>query len=396
MKVLYKKTFTLLLLAAFCIKQAKAFDSTFHKPVNATILLPLYLDSAFKNGSYQYGNAIPKHMLPALEFYNGVQLAADSLKQEGIIATLEIVDSRKANAIQQVYREYNPVKPQLVIGVMQNAAELKQASDLAFAKKIPFISATYPNDGGVSSNPSLVILNSTLRTHCMALYKYLQRNFRSGNIVLCTRKGSADERIKNYLLEAQKTMEGEKIKWKVASLPDSFNAKQLAMYLDSNKTNTVIGASLDKDFSLHVIEHLSGLKDNYNSAIFGMPTWDEFPLQKKEYKGVDVYYSTPFISFSGNAAAYTSITKKFTAHANSKPSDMVFKGFEITYRYIKTLYENPQTFWENMNNPKYKLFADFNIEVVAAKANENSLIKYWENNKIYFVKKTDGAIKGVY
>ncbi len=335
-------------------------------------------------------------MLPALEFYNGVQMAADSLKQEGIVATIEIIDSKKANAIQQVYREYNPVKPQMVIGVMQNAAELKQASELALAKKIPFISATYPNDGGISSNPSLVILNSTLKTHCMALYNYLQKNYRSGNIVLCVRKGSADDRIKNYLIEAQKLTEGEKLKWKIASLPDSFTVTQLAVYLDSNKTNTVIGASLDKNFSLHVIEHLSELKSDYNSSIFGMPTWDELPLQKKEYQGIDVYYSTPFVSFSGNAAAYSAITKKFKTVANSKPSDMVFKGFEITYRYIKTLYENPESFWENVNNPKYKLFADFNIEMVAAKAHESSLIKYWENNKIYFVKKTDGAIKGVY
>src|SRR6187431_453526 len=101
MKVLNRNTLILLLLALTCIKQANAYDSTQHKTINATILLPLFLDSAFKNGSYQYGNTIPRYLLPALEFYNGVQLAADSLRQEGIFTHIDIVDSRKASAYQE-------------------------------------------------------------------------------------------------------------------------------------------------------------------------------------------------------------------------------------------------------------------------------------------------------
>jgi len=74
---------------------------------------------------------------------------------------------------------------------------------------------------------------------------------------------------------------------------------------------------------------------------------------------------------------------------------MVFKGFEITYRYVKTLYEHPIDFLQYMNDAQYKLFADFNFQPISSR-NEASLMDYWENKKIYFVKKTDGAIKGVY
>ncbi len=397
MKVLYKKTILLLLLAVICIKQANAYDSTQQRPVNATILLPLFLDSAFKYGSYQYGNSIPKYMLPALEFYNGVQLAADSLKQEGIYTHIDIVDSRKAAAYQEVFSNHNSYKPQIVIGVVQSAGELKNAAQLAFDKTVPFISATYPNDGGVTDNPCLLIVNSTLKTHCFALYKYLQRNYRGTNLVLFTRNSAADDRIKNYLKDADKTFTGDKLKWKLASLSDSFNAADLSVYMDSSKANTVIGASLDKNFSLNLLRELSTAHETYNSTVFGMPTWDDLPLDKPEYQGLDIFYSTPFISFSGNAAVYKSLTKKFNKIANSKPSDMVFKGFEITYRYIKTLYEHPVDFWQYLNNPKYKIFADYKFEPVTPKeTNADSLINYWENSKIYFIKKTDGAIKGVY
>ena len=75
---------------------------------------------------------------------------------------------------------------------------------------------------------------------------------------------------------------------------------------------------------------------------------------------------------------------------------MVFKGFEITYRYIKTLYEHPEDFLQYVNDPRYKMFADFNFEPVPAPETGQLGVDYWENKKIYFVKKTDGAIKGVY
>lgn len=392
---LFTRSILLLVLVTTCVRKAAAYDTTAQKHVKATILLPLYLDSAFKDGSYKYENTIPKFILSALEFYNGVQLAADSLEQEGIHMRIEVVDSRKQAATEHVFNTYNTNKPDIVIGVVQSGSELKHLSGLALNNNIPFISATYPNDGGVTNNQNLLIVNSTLKTHCFALYQYLQKNNLGNNIVLVTRKGGVDDRIKNYLKEAEKATGGYKFKWSMASLPDSFSKVQLAVYLDSNKKNTIIGASFDKDFSLRIVETLSSIKESYNSAVFGMPTWDELPLQDPQYKGIDVYFSTPFVSYSGNADVFTSLSKKFKKIANSKPSDMVFKGFEITYRYLKTYYYHPADFMQYINDSSRRIFADFKFEPIQSK-DTSATINYWENKKIYFVKKTDGAIKGVY
>lgn len=394
MKLFSRKFIMIVLLAVLCLQQVRAADSTQLKTVNTSILLPLYLDSLFKNASYQFGNGLPKFILPALEFYNGVQLAADSLKQEGISARIEIIDSRKTTAVQNLFTSAVN-KPSLIIGVMQSGTELKSVSGAAQVVNVPFISATYPNDGGVSSNPDLLIVNSTLKTHCIAIYRYLQKNYHNSNLVFITRKGPADERIKNDFKEIEKTIDGDKLKFKMTSFTDSFNTFDISVYLDSTKINTIVGGSLDKDFGLKIISNLSSIRTTYASNVFGMPTWDELPLDKPEYKGVDVYYSTPFLSYSGNPAAFASLTKKFKKIANSRPSDMVFKGFEITYRYVKTLYEHPQDFMDHINDSQYKMFTDFKFEPVLSKENEDQT-DYWENRKIYFIKKTDGQIKGVY
>src|SRR5689334_10517600 len=47
------------------------------------IFTPLYLDSTFDDlNNYRYGTQFPKFINPGLEFYEGAQLALDSLSKE--------------------------------------------------------------------------------------------------------------------------------------------------------------------------------------------------------------------------------------------------------------------------------------------------------------------------
>lgn len=387
----------LMVLCAFSWLHTSAFaDSSVPKKVNATILIPLYLDSAFKNGGYRYGNNVPKFILPALEFYHGVQLAADSLMKEGIEARIEVVDSRREGLAQKVFSEYSFYKPDLIISVVQNATELRYLSDLALQRKIPFVSATYPNDAGISQNPSLIIVNSTLKTHCNSLHQYLNKTYGQEKIIVFSRKSSPGDRIKGLLEDAVNADKPAlKKNWKMVELDDSFAEEDLIAHLDSTKTNILVGASLDNAFGLKLIKTLSSIRETYPSSIYGMPTWDDFVLTRAEYKGVDVFYTTPYISYSANARIYQSLVQKFKKIANSRPSDMVFKGFETTYRFVKTMAMQKDSFMVNLNNQEARVFADFYFSPINHKK-ENTAPDYWENTKVYFIKKTDGAVKSVF
>ncbi|HRO71687.1 MAG TPA: hypothetical protein PK951_14955, partial [Chitinophagaceae bacterium] len=59
------------------------------------VFAPLYLDSAFDvNNEYRYAkNNFPKFINSGLEFYEGVQLALDSLNQEGVELEVFVYDT---------------------------------------------------------------------------------------------------------------------------------------------------------------------------------------------------------------------------------------------------------------------------------------------------------------
>src|ERR1700741_2404137 len=59
------------------------------------VFIPLYLDSAFDSKeNYRYAKQMPKYMQTGLEFWEGVQLAIDSLNSEGVKLEVHIYDTR--------------------------------------------------------------------------------------------------------------------------------------------------------------------------------------------------------------------------------------------------------------------------------------------------------------
>src|SRR3712207_2634194 len=69
------------------------------------LFTPLYLDSVFDaSGGYRHDNSFPGYLVPGLEFYQGAQLAIDSLQKRGAPLEVFIYDSRsrRSSLVQQL------------------------------------------------------------------------------------------------------------------------------------------------------------------------------------------------------------------------------------------------------------------------------------------------------
>src|SRR5271170_638786 len=95
MKKLSQYFFSLILISiSFC---AKAQNDSTAKVYHIAIFAPLYLDSAFdETGSYRYDKNFPKFLNPGLEFYEGAELAIDSLQKEGATLDITLYDTKSS------------------------------------------------------------------------------------------------------------------------------------------------------------------------------------------------------------------------------------------------------------------------------------------------------------
>src|SRR5258705_9119359 len=175
MKNFFLSVFSLTIMSS-C---AKAQDSSSVHKHRIAIFTPLYLDSAFDwNNEYRYANnALPKFINPGLEFYEGTQLALDSLNKEAVPLEVFVYDTRSAK--ESLTRQLNKAEADSVelIITFCSASEIKTFADAGLKRNIPVINANLPNDGGVTGNPFLVLLNSTLKTQCEGIYRHIQKYY---------------------------------------------------------------------------------------------------------------------------------------------------------------------------------------------------------------------------
>lgn len=375
-----------LLLASFANAQTPPV-----KPVKIAVFAPVYLDSAFQDNIYQLGkNPIPRYMLPGIEFYNGIMLAVDSLNKEKAAVEVLFYDSKSADTtLEQRISDTAMQDVSLIISFFNTREEIKPLADFALEKKILLLSATYPNDGGITDNPFFALLNPTLNAHIEGIYKYMRRYYPLENITLFRKKGNVEDMIGFTLDNLNKKSAGTKLKLKTVELPDTFTAADVLGYLDSNRQNIFICGTLNETFGSNLSKAVSSNK-NYRSLAIGMPTWDGI---RDISKDLEIVYSTPY-NFDRNTKTAIQLSNKYRDKYAGRASDMVFKGFESMYHFTKLLLKYGSGFVSHLSDKEFKLFNEYDIQPVKSEK-DSTHTDYLENKKLYFIRKKDGMVRTV-
>jgi hypothetical protein len=359
------------------------------------IFAPLYLDSAFDHvDEYRYAkNVFPKFINPGLEFYEGAQLALDSIAREGIEMEVYLYDTRSTKeSLEEQLNRPELYDVDLIIAHCGNN-EVRTFADAGLKRNIPVINATMPNDGGTVNNPFFVVLNPTLKTQIEGIYRYAQKYYSINPIVVFRKKGPGEDQIKTYFDDFSKATMSVPLKIKYVDLPDSFNVRQLKMHLDTIRRTLCIAGSLDGNFGKRLAAQLASLNKEYPSVVMGMPTWDGIKeFTRPEFKGIEIIYSTPFYNAKTDKLS-VGINNHFNNILYARPSDMVFRGYEVTWKFAKLLLQYGKDLSSNLGNKQNKVFTDFDIQPVLNKSNMS--LDYFENKKLYFIKWQDGIIRMV-
>ncbi|WP_143305041.1 ABC transporter substrate-binding protein [Chitinophaga vietnamensis] len=355
---------------------------------NVALFTPLYLDSVFATSNDIPGRTMPRYVLPGLEFYEGAQLALDSLQQQGYHLNVTVYDSKGKQSVGSLLRSKALDNTDLIIGAVTNP-DLKELSDFAKRKEINFVSATFPNDGGINDNPFLFISNSTLKTHCEAIHNYVQDAFATKNIVLLRRNSAFEGRMAADIKAAyEKSANPKKSRIREVVWSDATTPEELSKYLLTDRPNVVIITALDEAGAKNILRKLSTNAATYPLQIFGMPTWDVIKLKDPEFKGLQIYYSSPY--FNDKSDLFSKyVNDYFRRTYKARPSDMAYKGFDLTYYFIRQL--NAKGLYFNGTVAEApKVITNYNFQPVYLKEPETTP-SYFENKNIFIIQKGDTA-----
>ena len=366
-------------------------DST-AKTTRIAFFAPLYLDSAFDaSGNYRFGKTVPRYINAGLDFYEGAALAIDSLDKEGLELDVQVFDTRNKTSIYKLADggAFNDVD--LIIGAVSGSEYLDLAT-IAREKQIPFVSATYPNDGGISGNPFVIIVNSKLNTHLQAIYNYVLRNLGTNNIVMFRRQNAADDRVTEVFKSLNASSSGQVLNIKTNTLSTVFTPEKIAASLDKSRENVIICGSLDESFSKKLITAVASLAKTYKITLIGMPTWEGYrELEATELRTLPVIYSSTFFNPGQEHAWSTDFSQQYAMRTYSSPSEMAFRGYEVMYLFAHLVTQYNDELLQHLSDKNYRVLTDFNFKPIHWSKNSTTP-DYYENKHIYILQQLSDTL----
>ena len=362
------------------------------KTFRVGIFAPLYLDSVFSNSQLRSEKTLPKFIMPAVDFVQGAEIALDSMSLFNDHVEAYIYDTKSFyQPIPWLVKNKMLDSLDLIIGSVRES-DFKQLSDYSEKTNIPFISATYPNDGGVSGNPNLVIMNSTLKAHCEGIYSYVLQNHGTDRILLLNKPGVQEDKILSYFKSLNEQEGRPLLNIQTVHIDSTITPWFLKARLDSTKRTVIIAGSLDEAFAKTVTDACYSIYKSYPIILIGMPNWDGFRIftAKNAYKDFPVRFTSPY--FNTKTTWYSNIlSNEYMRRYKAKPSDMAFKGFETAWMFTKLLMKYPDNMIDHLNDRSFMIFNEYNFRPVYLKKNARDP-DYQENKHLYVMRILNGII----
>lgn len=342
------------------------------------ILLPLGLDQQVDNGR-RVNRRLPGATLAAVNFYEGIRVAANQLTGEGLKADFVIHDiDPGGTALRRLVNDSVFRQSDLIIGFLSSDL-LPEAARVAKQHKINFISAFSPSDADITGNPYFIMLQPTLSAHIKALVAFAEKKYRdNGREILLYAHNTAVQK------EARSDFEEAFASRPVQKLVVSDFLEQPGMLkslLSPDGENVIYVNVLTYTEAKKILAQIASFSPAYKIAVMGMPTWKSIPgiTQAHGFPGLDIYYSSPFY-FDLSTAKGKAVTGVYKSKFGGRPSEMVFRGYESTYWLVHLLNDYGTIFDEHINDTR---FAPFTRYQVSASRTDEKKIRYLENKNLY-------------
>lgn len=344
--------------------------------VNVAVLLPFYLDQNSRRVSidsvyvksrkqYKYTNRPDEWIYPQsldfVEMYNGILLAADTLRSLGLEVNLHTYDIKRDTVeITRLIRSGKLSNVDLIIGpVFSNNLKIvsKYAANLGIpvVSPVPLISSSV-----LSGNPNLFMTNSSLEVAQRTLAKKVSENNYSNLVFIHTDSTGKDQEVKRFreyiFNELNQKMAFEDIRFKElifyprsAFGNDSIN--RISHTLSENSENIVIIASEDPPVVSEIITIVHGLLKRFDVTVYGYPSMVYLDnLDPRVYFELDQLIYSPYrIDYTARNVRQFNLNymKKFLTMPLE--TSYAWIGYDIGYYFLsgiaihgKDLLEHPE------------------------------------------------------
>jgi LysM repeat protein len=362
-----KDTITEEMVVADTIQEVEQVEPVAKTKVSVGLFLPLYLetnDTINQIVSYKDTIEIVMEREPRtiyrksrefIRFYQGVLMAVDSLKKQGLSVDLHVFDTerdpeklrRTLSQIQFMDFDYwiGPVYPRT----------FAVAADYARRKNIPIISPLSTKNPQINSNPNVIQLNTSLNSICRQISNYVSEDFQYKNIVIVhperykhLHEAKLIKDIEHQLFEKGLYWQTDEVSYKKISF-DEYGLYGIEAMMCDSCENVVVLPSNDQPLVENMITNLNVLSQRYAIRLVGFSKWQRYTSLEADY-----YYNLNFSLLSPYFIDYKEekiekFVNRFRNRFMSEPSDFSFRAYDICQYFSLAASKYGSEFPERMN-----------------------------------------------
>jgi LysM repeat protein/ABC-type branched-subunit amino acid transport system substrate-binding protein len=375
------------LLPQYGVKECDSIARTQTRiPVRVALILPFYTSDMYIVDTLQFSDTIDDGSgqtktntfrgRGAVEFYEGLLFAIDTLKQQGINIQLYVYDTEgDTNKVKSILKEIDKIQPSLIIGPFL-PDNVRLVSQYCQKNGIPFVPPLMNDDEIARKNTFLYQVNPSLQSEIVESTNYLSR-FYNQNVILAYKPEYIDkeniELFKKLLHDKSLLyLKTDTFCFQEVILDDNIH-KNMSKFLRNGMKNVFILLSNNEPDVSNILSQLYFSSKYYDIEVFGLPQWQKFTNVSIEHMhGLQVTLFSPyFIDY--NAENTKKFISKFRNQLGFEPyktslkgtgMNYSFLGYDIGLYFIKAinLYGKNATLCSDVYKPESLLISDYNFE----------------------------------
>jgi hypothetical protein len=408
-KTIQSDTVAIINLNDDAIYTATKIDSTVkHKLAYQVAIMMPFMSKSFTPSN---GKEIPIQSIKAIEFYEGVLIALDSLKAEGVNLFVNVYDTERDTAVVQNLLNLRELQDaDLIIGPLLSK-NLRIVAEFAKTKKKLLVSPLNPRNDLTIDNPYFIQVNPSFDVHSKLIVNQLHK-------IECDRRIIRDPLQKNLLVLAL-----GKDSARVASLQQSYinfkndpnahietlipssptiDVNKIKPLLQRDKLNIIVMPTTDEGFIYNSLREIQKLVDKveprrgYQIVIVGMDRWRYFSrINFEYYESLNLHFTSDYFTTSSRRSV-RSFKENYKSIYGIGTREFGFKGFDVMLYFGRMINKYGVNFQAHLwKENKIYNHTKFQIEpvyksVVPLDGNPNEtrtpIVRGYENQYLNFIK----------
>ncbi|MEN6456562.1 MAG: LysM peptidoglycan-binding domain-containing protein [Prolixibacteraceae bacterium] len=285
-----------------------------------------------------------------IHFYEGVLLAADSMRRAGMRIQLHVFDTNQKRYIVDSLVHTGSLKDlDLIIGPTFPETQ-KSVAEFAFRNKIPMISPLSSSGNFEDKNPWYFKVNPGRQYLIEKTVDYITEEYSAQNIIIL-RMGDYSQIPEGELvklLREKLTLQGVRNTAGNVFFHEyrlsADGAEGLKALLSTDRENVfIIPSETEAQISVAVTT-LNALAEHYPVTLIGLSNFQRYKsIQTEYFHRTKLTYLTPyFVNYESSVV--NQFIRKFRRNFYAEPNQYSFQGYDVTFYFMSALFRYGKDF----------------------------------------------------